>query len=418
LIIEPPKQIAKNTQDIKQIILQIAGNWTDRISNYYSQGSDDPYWTFKRDADNLTTLLDIQEWLKSAVDNLSKIRSDETRRRNPSYDFTTAAAFDKAIMEFEQLILQIQEMSEVSADMEANSKQIAVQEEKMPVEDVSTTDTSGVEDRTSSSGTVIHDNISQLIEDGQFNFDKGSENIKVVMNRLKDLNRDEYKIAREAFIEVLQNEEANIHVREMAAYELRLFADKQVIDILMTVAKSDEAQDAIPAPVDSSVPEPIRGKSLSRIADYSLQCILAEESQAVIVYSDALMDSKALQETLSRVNKGNRRYYLVNKSGMGDKELLQKLGLAEGIFDRVFKETSPEIAVEKILSALNSEGILQVRVVALEDKDSQAWSKRKNIIDILLVILSSKEFDVMTPDERNRALYEESIQHAVILQQA
>ncbi|MDP8297567.1 MAG: glycosyltransferase family 2 protein, partial [Candidatus Orphnella occulta] len=183
LIIEPPKQIAKNTQDIKQIILQIAGNWTDRISNYYSQGSDDPYWTFKRDADNLTTLLDIQEWLKSAVDNLSKIRSDETRRRNPSYDFTTAAAFDKAIMEFEQLILQIQEMSEVSADMEANSKQIAVQEEKMPVEDVSTTDTSGVEDRTSSSGTVIHDNISQLIEDGQFNFDKGSENIKVVMNR-------------------------------------------------------------------------------------------------------------------------------------------------------------------------------------------------------------------------------------------
>jgi len=32
--------------------------------------------------------------------------------------------------------------------------------------------------------------------------------------------------------------------------------------------------------------------------------------------------------------------------------------------------------------------------------------------------LSSKEFDVMTSDERNRVLYEESIQHAIILQQA
>ena len=62
-------------------------------------------------------------------------------------------------------------------------------------------------------------------------------------------------------------------------------------------------------------------------------------------------------------------------------------------------------------------GISQVRVFALKDEDRNAWS-RQNIVDVLLVILKSREFEIMTPDERNRALYEEDIQRKVILYQA
>ena len=62
-------------------------------------------------------------------------------------------------------------------------------------------------------------------------------------------------------------------------------------------------------------------------------------------------------------------------------------------------------------------GISQVRVFALENEDKKAWS-RQNIVDVLLVILKSKEFEIMTPDERNRVLYEEDIQQTIMLQQA
>ncbi|MDP8292478.1 MAG: ROK family protein [Candidatus Orphnella occulta] len=283
--------------------------------------------------------------------------------------------------------------------------------------------------KTSSSGMLIRDNMAQLIEGGQLNFDIGSKNIEVAMNRLKDLNGDEYEMVREALINTLQNKDANMYVREMTAYALRLLADRQVIEILTKVAESPEAEKTEALPVNGSIPKQVQGMNLAQVADYSLQHILttdlfkmapdiiAEENQAVIVYSDALMDSKALQEILNSVNRSNRKYYLVNKSDMSNEALLKKTGIPEGLFERIFVENNPEITVDKIMPMLAINGISQIRVFALEDRDKTAWS-RQNIVDVLLVILKSKEFEIMTPDERNRKLYEKEMENRTILIQA
>ena len=287
--------------------------------------------------------------------------------------------------------------------------------------------------RTPSGGNILEAintiNNLQEVGVGRKGVDIGISAIETIMNNFADLSDTEFELARDALIGVLEDVNPDTYVLcGMAAYALRLFADRRVIEALKLVAEMPEPDyPAEEAP--DSLPKPIRNMNLVQIADYSLQHILAtdllkvapdviaEESQAVIVYSDALMDSKALQEILSSVDKVNRRYYLVNKSNMSDKELLQKAGITEKIFDHVFKETNPKTIVNKIMPILAAIGIAQVRVFALENEDKNAWS-RQNIVDVLLVILKSKEFEIMTPNERNNALYEEGIQHTILLQQA
>jgi len=231
-------------------------------------------------------------------------------------------------------------------------------------------------------------------------------------------------------IDVLEDKGADIFVREMAAYSLRLFADESVIASLKKVADMPDSADTSKA--NDAMPKPIQGMNLAEVCDYSLEYMLAteflrvapdvvaKEAQAVIVYSDALDDSKALQEMLASVEKGKRAYYLINKGTLSNRDLLNNLmqsGIAENTFDHVFKEADPETIVNKVMPVLMHNGISQVRVLALSAEDKAAWSRQK-LVDVLLVILKSKEFDIMTPDERNKALYQEQINRSTILIQA
>ena len=284
--------------------------------------------------------------------------------------------------------------------------------------------------KASSAGTILMDNLIQLAAQGRYDFKTGTTNIAEIMDRFAELSSSEIDVARKEFIDVLEDNSANIFVREMAAYSLRLFADESAIDSLKKVSDMPNSTDTAKAPV--GLPEPIQGMNLAEICDYSLEYMLAtellrvapdvisEEAQAVIVYSDALDDSKALQELLSSVEKGQRRYYLVNKSDMNNRQLLEMLsksGISADVFDHVFRETDPDMAVNKIMPVLAHVGISQVRVFALSKEDKAAWN-RQRLVDVLLVILKSKEFDIITPDERNRQMYEEDINRNQVLIQA
>ncbi len=235
---------------------------------------------------------------------------------------------------------------------------------------------------------------------------------------------------KEFLVEVLQDKDEDTLLREMAAYALRHFADQRVIVALKKVADMPDSA-SIPESTDR-LPEPIQGMSLADVCDYSLEYMLAaellrvapdvvaEEAQAVIVYSDALLKSKALQELIASVDKGKRRYYLINKQDMSNRQLLTSLreaGISEDTFDHVFKETDPEAIVDKVMPVLAHIGISQVRVLALELEDKAAWS-RQRMVDVLLVLVKSKEFTIITPDERNRQLYQEEANKKTILTQA
>jgi hypothetical protein len=278
-----------------------------------------------------------------------------------------------------------------------------------------------------SSAGIVMDNIAQLDGIGRYDSRTGINNIKVVMDKFMDLSLEEFAVARKTLVEILEDSNADIFVREMAAYSLRLFAEERVIEALKNIADMPASADTPKAP--STLPEPVQGMDLAEICDYSLQFMLSsalltmptaaakDEAQAVIVYSDALEDSNALQDILSSIEKGQRRYYLVNKTDMGNEQLLKQIGISRSIFDHIFNETDPDAAVNRIMPVLAHTGISQVRVFALSTEDKAAWG-RQRLVDVLLVILKSKEFDIMTPDERNRLLYEQDVNRQTILIQA
>jgi hypothetical protein len=281
-------------------------------------------------------------------------------------------------------------------------------------------------DRASSAGTIM-ENMAQLDGIGRYDYETGANNIKEIMDKFIEISSEDMVMVRNTFVDILEDDKANIFVREMAAYSLRLFAEERIIEALKKVADMPASTDAPKAP--ASLPEPIQGMNLAEICDYSLQHMLSialltiapniaeEEAQAVVVYSDALEYSNALQDILRSFEKGQRRYYLVNKSNTSNEELLKQAGVSSGVFDHIFNETDPETAINRIMPVLAHQGISQIRVFALSDEDKIAWS-RQRLVDVLLVILKNIEFTIMTPDERNRALYEQDANRKTILIQA
>jgi len=123
------------------------------------------------------------------------------------------------------------------------------------------------------------------------------------------------------------------------------------------------------------------------------------ESQAVIVYSDSLTESLALQEIIRSSKGDTRKFYLVNKeSDTSADELLKSLNIDRSIFQRhVFTQNSltPDQLALNIAGMLSSNGIRQGRVFASTEEDLSAWS-RQGIIEALVMMLKDKRFEIIS----------------------
>jgi len=281
-----------------------------------------------------------------------------------------------------------------------------------------------------SSAGMIRENAAQLQEQGLYHFEIGSENIAVIMNNFTNLSSDEYKMSKKAFVDVISNKGADIHVREMAAYALRLFADKGVYDTLAKVATSTNASETLPA--DSRLPEQIRGMNLADITEYSLQYQLANallkytpggvisvnnDNQAIIIYSDALAESKALQELLRLSVNDTRKFYLVHKEeSVSAEQFLAGLGIDKDIFERhIFHQnsmTADQLALT-IASTLHNNNIKQGRVFASTEEDLAAWSKQ-GLIEALVMLLKDKRFEIVSDYSQKHSEYIKAYEQILI----
>ena len=169
---------------------------------------------------------------------------------------------------------------------------------------------------------------------------------------------------------------------------------------------------------------------ISELLEYAPLGAIAvpQDNQALIVYSDALANSKALQEAVVNINKagqGTRKIYLVNKQGLNKTSAefrqflgdLETKGITAKSFDFIFDNQNPGQAVNLLTPVLQRNNISQVRVFALTQEDMQAWSRQK-LVDALILLLDSRQFVIFTPDDLRRELYEKSLQHTQSLQAA
>jgi hypothetical protein len=197
-----------------------------------------------------------------------------------------------------------------------------------------------------------------------------------------------------------------------------------------------EGELANSALADSRMPAIIQGLSLTQAANYSIEHRLAiehinykpqderiavkEKAQAIIIYSDTLKESRALQQLILSIEKGQRALYFVNKETMPTEEFLKSLhvkGLTTAHFDRIFEEQDSAKAVDIIMPALAEKGIGQVRIFASSASDIEAWSRQK-MVDALIMILRSKELVIISPEEWRKALYEQDRQRSLVASQA
>jgi hypothetical protein len=123
------------------------------------------------------------------------------------------------------------------------------------------------------------------------------------------------------------------------------------------------------------------------------------ESQAIIVYSDTLKESPALQNIIRNSSGDSRQFYLVNKEhGILADEFLSGLDIDKNIFERhVFLQdtlTAEQLALQ-IAGFLYSNGIKQGRIFTGSQDDLAAWSKQ-GLIEALVMLLKDKRFEIVS----------------------
>ena len=178
------------------------------------------------------------------------------------------------------------------------------------------------------------------------------------------------------------------------------------------------------------MPSVIQGYNLNQAATYSIEYLLAnalfnyrpqgriaveDESQAFIIYSDALSKSRALQQIALTKTKGRRRLYLINKEAMPAAKFLANLevkGITEDKFDDIFMAAKP---VDTIIEKLKKQNISQVRIFTFGDEDTAAWSSQR-LIEALIMILKDKKLQIISnlSEEHERYIAD----HEQILSQA
>ena len=174
------------------------------------------------------------------------------------------------------------------------------------------------------------------------------------------------------------------------------------------------------------------GINLSHLSDYDAQHYLADfllnytptgiisvpnESQAVIVYSDSLKNSPALQDIIRQSAGDSRKFYLVNKEqGISTDEFLAGLNIDKAIFQRhVFYQnsmTADQLALT-IAGMLHNNGIKQGRVFASTEEDLAAWSNQ-GLIEALVMLLKDKRFEIISDYSQQHMEYIKTHQQALI----
>jgi|GEM_PF-1585891 len=141
-----------------------------------------------------------------------------------------------------------------------------------------------------------------------------------------------------------------------------------------------------------------------------------KDSQAIVVYSDALKESPALQDIIRKSAGDNRRFYLVNKEDIVSDALLAELNIDKNIFERhVFYQNSmsPEQLALTIAGTLHNQNIKQGRVFASTEEDLSAWS-RQGIIEALVMLLKDKRFEIISDYSEKHIEYIRTYEQALI----
>jgi hypothetical protein len=174
------------------------------------------------------------------------------------------------------------------------------------------------------------------------------------------------------------------------------------------------------------------GTNLNNLSDYDAQHHMAEfllnyaptgiisvpdESQAVIVYSDALKESPALQDIIRNTTSGSRKFFLVNKEdNISADQFLYSLNIDRGLFQRhVFYKNSmnAEHLALNIAGTLHNQNIKQGRIFASTQDDLTAWG-RQGIIEALVMLLKDKKFEIISDYSEQHMEYIKSHQQALI----
>jgi len=170
------------------------------------------------------------------------------------------------------------------------------------------------------------------------------------------------------------------------------------------------------------------GISLNHLSKPEAACFLLDyaptgtievpmESQAIIVYSDSLTESLALQEIIRSSKGDTRKFYLVNKeSNISADELLKSLNIDRSIFQRhVFTQNSltPDQLALNIAGFLHSSDIRQGRIFASTEEDLSAWSKQ-GLIEALVMLLKDKRFEIISDYSQQHTEYIKTHAQALI----
>ena len=165
------------------------------------------------------------------------------------------------------------------------------------------------------------------------------------------------------------------------------------------------------------------GINLKGLSDYDAQHLLAQtllnysptgiievsrESQAIVVYSDSLRESPALQDIIRQSAGDTRKFFLVNKEqNISADRLLAGLNIDKDIFENyVFQQNSltPDQLALTIAGMLRNNGIRQGRVFANTEEDLTAWSQQ-GLIEALVMMLKDKRFEIISDYSRQHIDY-------------
>ena len=142
-----------------------------------------------------------------------------------------------------------------------------------------------------------------------------------------------------------------------------------------------------------------------------------KDTQAIIVYSDSLRESPALQDIIRQSKGDSRKFFLVNKEeGISADQFLAELDIDRDIFENyVFQQsslTADQLAL-KVAGMLSSNGIKQGRVFASTEEDLAAWS-RQGIIEALVMLLKGKRFEIISDYSQQHIEYIKTHAQALI----
>ena len=142
-----------------------------------------------------------------------------------------------------------------------------------------------------------------------------------------------------------------------------------------------------------------------------------EQSQAIVVYSDALRQSPALQDIIRQAAGDRRKFYLVNKEqGISTDEFLAGLNIDRDAFERhIFNQGSlsaDQLALT-IAGMLRNNGIRQGRVFANSETDLIAWSGQ-GLIEALVMMLKDKRFEIISDYSQQHIDYIRTHEQALI----